>query len=126
MGNAWRAARRHDGGGPVRVGLPRRNLDAAVGEGARDAVAQDLADSVRGKNHDETARIDVGLHACKVLNAHDRVVFVTAEQMFLDGGLVARARDDGYRVVVVPDTVAQRLPRLKDIEGNAMFDLNEY
>jgi hypothetical protein len=89
-------------------------------------LAEDLANFMSGKNHDETAWLDVGLHACKVLNAHQKVVFVTADQMYLAGGLIARARDDGFRVIVVPDTVAQRLPRLTDIEGNALRDLNEY
>ena len=61
-------------------------LLASSAPNVADPLANDLADFVRGKNHDETAWIDVGLHACRVLNAHERVVFVTAEQMFLDGG----------------------------------------
>ena len=91
-----------------------------------DPLAEDLANLARGVNHDETTWIDVGLHACKVLNASERVVFVTADQMYLAGDLIGRARDDGYRVVVVPDTVAHRLPRLKDMEGNPLRDLGEY
>lgn len=101
-------------------------LLASTAPAVADPLAADLADFIRGKNHDETAWLDVGLHACKVLNAHEQVVFVTAEQMYLAGGVIARARDDGYRVVVVPETVALRLPRLVDIEGNALRDLNEY
>jgi len=101
-------------------------LLASSAPAVADPLAEDLANFIGGKNHDETAWLDVGIHACKVLNAHQQVVFVTAEQMYLAGGLIARAGDDGFRVIVVPDTVAQRLPRLTDIEGNAVRDLNEY
>ena len=29
-------------------------------------------------------------------------------------------------MIIVPETIAQRLPRLTDIEGNALRDLSEY
>ena len=91
-----------------------------------DALAADLASFASGRNHDETTWLDVSLHACKVLNAHEKVVFVTADQVYMSAGLLARARNDGYRVVVVPETVAMKLPKLEDIEGNPLRDLNEY
>lgn len=91
-----------------------------------DVLAADLASFASGKNHDESMWLDVSLHACKVLNAHEKVVFVTAEQVYLSAGLLTRARSDGYRVVVVPETVASKLPKLEDIEGNPLRDLSEY
>lgn len=91
-----------------------------------DALAADLASFASGRNHDETTWLDVSLHACKVLNAHEKVVFVTADQVYMSAGLLARARNDGYRVVVVPETVAVKLPKLEDIDGNPLRDLNEY
>jgi hypothetical protein len=91
-----------------------------------DALAADLASFASGRNHDETTWLDVSLHACKVLNAHEKVVFVTADQVYLSAGLLSRARNDGYRIVVVPETVAVKLPKLEDIDGNPLRDLNEY
>jgi hypothetical protein len=91
-----------------------------------DALAADLASFASGKNHDETTWLDVSVHACRVLNAHEKVVFVTADQVYMSAGLVTQARNDGYRVVVVPETVASKLPRLEDVEGNPLRDLNEY
>lgn len=91
-----------------------------------DRLAADLASFSTGTTHDETTWIDVSVHACKVLNAHEKVVFATTTQIFLSAGLIARARADGYRVVVVPDTVAEKLPQLQDIEGNPLRDINEY
>lgn len=91
-----------------------------------DGLAADLASFASGRNHDETTWIDVSVHACKVLNAHEKVVFATAQQIYASAGLLSRARSDGYRVVVVPETVAWKLPHEEDIEGNPLRDLNEY
>jgi len=91
-----------------------------------DVLAADLGRFAAGQNHDETTWLDVALHACRVLNANEKVVFVTADQLHFSAGLLARARGDGYRVVVVTDTVAQKLPKLEDIEGNPLRDLSEY
>lgn len=91
-----------------------------------DALAEDLASFASGTNHDETAWLDVSVHACKVLNARQEVVFATPMQVMVSGGLLEHARRDGYRVVVVPDTVALKLPDYEDIEGNAIRDLDEF
>lgn len=89
-------------------------------------LAADLSQFAAGKNHDETSWVDVSLHACKVLNVHERVVFITADQYYTGAGLISRATADGYRIVVVPETVAARLPTLEDIEGNSIRDLGQY
>ena len=89
-------------------------------------LATDLSKFAAGKNHDETAWVDVSLHACRVLNAHEPVVFITADQYYTGAGLISRATADGYRVVVVPETVAAKLPTLEDVEGNAIRDLGRY
>jgi hypothetical protein len=92
-----------------------------------DGLATDLALFAGGRNHDETSTwLDVSVHACKVLNAHEKVVFVTAHQMEYGAALIGHARADGYRIVLVPDKVADRLPRVTDIEGKPMRDLAEY
>jgi hypothetical protein len=101
-------------------------LLACSSRSVADVLAADLASFASGKNHDETTWLDVGVHACRVLNAHEKVVFVTTDQMYFSAGLLSRARADGYRVVVVPETVAQKLPKLEDIEGNPLRDLAEY
>jgi hypothetical protein len=101
-------------------------LLASTGPAVAAPLAEDLAAHVTGRSHDETAWIDVGLHACRILNTHQAVVFVTAEQMHFSSGMIANARDDGYRVIVVPDTISQRLPRLSDLHGDALRDLDEY
>ena len=91
-----------------------------------DRLADDLAQYSAGRNHDETTWLEVSLHACRILNAHQKVIFVTADQLSWGGGLIAQAKGDGIRIVVVPENVAAKLGRLKDLEGNPIRDLNKY
>jgi hypothetical protein len=76
--------------------------------------------------HDELSWRDVALHACRVLQTNEKVVFVTAWQLAEDTAQVRYAKDDGYRVVVVPDDIARSLGSLTDLDGRPMVDLNRY
>lgn len=86
----------------------------------------DLQHLERGTAHDELQWLDVQLHACRILNAHGRVVFVTSEQLQMGGSLIVNARQDGYRVVVIPYTPASKLPTLQDVEGQPVRTLDVY
>jgi hypothetical protein len=68
----------------------------------------------------------VALHACRVLQANEKVIFVTAWQLAEDTAQVRYAKADGYRVVVVPDDIARSLGSLTDLGGRPMVDLNRY
>ncbi len=91
-----------------------------------DALAQDLQNLERGTAHDELQWLDVQLHACRILNAIGQVVFVTTEQLLLGGSLITKAQQDGYRIVVVPLTLASKLPTLQDINGQQVRTLEVY
>src|SRR6266567_5885404 len=91
-----------------------------------EALAQDLKNFETGKIHDELQWTDVSLHACRILNATEKVIFLTADQLRLGSSLITYAQQDGYRVIVVPTSIAFRLPQLKDIEGQPIRDLGEY
>jgi hypothetical protein len=91
-----------------------------------DALAEDLQNMERGIAHDELQWLDVQLHACRILNAHGRVVFVTSEQLHLGGSLITNARQDGYRVVVIPSPLASKLPTLQDVDGQPVRTLDVY
>ena len=69
-----------------------------------DALVIDLQNYERGTQHDETQWLDVGLHACKQLNARRKVIFLTAFELAYAPDFVQRARDDGYEIMVVPET----------------------
>jgi len=66
------------------------------------------------------------LHAYRILNATEKVIFLTADQLRLGSSLITYAPWDGYRVIVVPTSIAFKLPKLKDIQGQPIRDLGEY
>jgi hypothetical protein len=91
-----------------------------------DELVADLARYATGAQHDETRWKDVGVHACRQLNARRKVLFVTPYELSFAAEFVQRAREDGYDVVVVPDDVRMSLRELDDAAGNPIRDLDEY
>lgn len=93
-------------------------------------VAQTLTDDLtrmeQGTSRDEVKWIDVAVHACQILNASEKVVFVTAEQRTSASSAVDHALSDGYKVVTVPESIKERLHGIKDIRGNPVRDLDVY
>jgi hypothetical protein len=87
-------------------------------------LTADLARFASGGMHDELGWKDVAVHACRVLQTNERVVFVTPRQT--GHASVAYARDDGYRVVIVPDDIAKSLAGLTDLAGRPMVDLRAF
>jgi hypothetical protein len=89
-------------------------------------MTADLARYTSGRMHDELAWRDVALHACRVLQTTERVVFVTAWQMAANTPQLEYARADGYRIIVVPEDIARALGSMTDLNGNPMTDLDAY
>lgn len=101
-------------------------LQSCLSEDVAGRLADDLALFERGRMHDENNWLDVSLHACRVLNARQKVVFVTPEDQRWHAGHIEHALGDGYRIVVVPETIAYKLPKMKDLEGNPIRDLGQF
>ena len=91
-----------------------------------DTLVTDLQKYEQGTWHDETQWLDVGLHACKQLNARRQVIFLTAFELSYAAEFVQRARNDGYEIIVVPETIRRKLPSLRDAAGNPIRDLDRY
>ena len=91
-----------------------------------EALVADLQNYERGTQHDETQWLDVGLHACKLLNARRKVIFLTPFELALAPDFVRRAAEDGYEAIVVPETIRRKLPGLTDAAGNPIRDLGRY
>jgi hypothetical protein len=89
-------------------------------------LAEDLNGYAAGRLHDELSWRDVALHACRVLQTNEKVIFVTPWQMGADTAQLRYARDDGYRIVVVPDDIARSLGSLTDLNGKPLVDLGRY
>jgi hypothetical protein len=93
-------------------------------------VAGPLADGLNayatGRLYDELAWRDVALHACRVLQTNEKVVFATAWQMAAGSAQLRYAQDDGYRIVVVPEDIARSISGLTDLTGKPLVDLDGY
>jgi hypothetical protein len=87
------------------------------------AVAAPLADGLNayatGRLFDELAWRDVALHACRVLQTNEKVVFATAWQMATGSAQLQYAQDDGYRIVIVPEDIARSISGLTEPERQA-------
>ena len=101
-------------------------LLAAKSDTVAASLAEDLSKFQAGTWHDEVQLVDVGVHACQVLNASGRVIFLTPRELSSARDFVDRAANDGYRVVVVPDNIRRKLRDAVDIEGNPIVDLGRF
>jgi hypothetical protein len=91
-----------------------------------ETLADDLMRIEQGTSRDEVKWIDVAVHACQILNASKKVIFVTAEQRTSASDAINHAMSDGYRVVTVPVNIREHLRGIKDIRGNPVRDLDVY
>jgi len=101
-------------------------LLASTSEEVAELLAKDLTSIELGTQHDEVNWTDVAVHACQILNARNKVVFVSAAELSQSRNAVDHAVNDGYNVVTVPDNVRRLLAGAKDLQGNPVRDLAVY
>jgi hypothetical protein len=101
-------------------------LTACTTDVVIEALVADLQRFQAGNQHDETGWLDIGVHACRQLNATSKVIFLTPADLMEAPDFLDHAKGDGYQVVVVPDSIARKLPKLRDAKGNPMRDLAAY
>ena len=89
-------------------------------------MVEDLKDYAAGTQHDELKWNEVSVHACKILNASEKVVFTTPDEMMNKGDMVTYAKDDGLSVVTVPDVISRKIHNAADVSGNPIRDLKHY
>lgn len=101
-------------------------LLACQSEEVAQVLATDLSNIENGNNHDEVNWTDVAVHACQILNARKKVLFVTATELGTARDTIDHAVHDGYDVIAIPGTVRAALVGLKDLKGNPVVDLSVY
>lgn len=93
-------------------------------------VAQRLVDDFEnftdGTTHDEVSWKPIRLHAVKLLNQYDNVTFATVDEQRENPYVLDHARDDGYRVVTVPENLREEIKHEKDYSGEPIRDLDRY
>lgn len=101
-------------------------LLASTAQTVMERLTGDLDEYETGDQHTESSWVDIAVHASRVLNERDDVVFVTPAELAAGGATVDHARDDGKRIVVVPDTVRSRLANETDSRGDRIRTLQQY
>jgi hypothetical protein len=95
-----------------------------------ETVAKILANQLmameRGVGSDEIGWKEVALHACKILNASGRYLFVTASQRTFNASAIDHARGDGFQIVTVPDNIHAEVGGARDLKGAPIRDLSVY
>ena len=91
-----------------------------------DQLAQDLPRIQQGTNHDEINWVEVQEQAVRILAARGKTLFLTSQQMLYMGSTVQEARQDGYKLVFIPDKMLARLPGLRDMNGDPILDLSGF
>ncbi|MHB8448978.1 MAG: ATP-binding protein [Mycobacteriales bacterium] len=104
----------------------KRMLLACASPAVANPLTTDLGRFSTGRMHDELAWKDVALHACRVLQTFEKVIFVSYYDQVEYPQMIERAVADGYRVVVVPDNIASSLGKLADLNGNPLVGTEEY
>jgi hypothetical protein len=86
----------------------------------------DLSNFQKGNMTDELKWTVVYLHACKLLNARSKVIFLTPNERGYAAGIIAHAREDGYKIITIPENIRHKLRGQTDYQGNPILDLNQY
>jgi hypothetical protein len=101
-------------------------LLASQSEQVARLLAADLVKMGAGTHHDEIVWTEVAIHACQILNARKKVLFVTAEELGAVRDAIDHAQNDGYEVIAIPGNVRHALVGLKDMLGNPVRDLSVF
>lgn len=91
-----------------------------------EKLVNDLQRIQTGNAHDELQWIDVQLHACKILSSQEKVMFLTAYDLMDGGKYLSYAKEEGLRIITVPDSLANKLDTSKDLNGNKFRNLETY
>lgn len=90
------------------------------------SLVSDLKGYRDGTLHDELKWTDVSVHACKLLNSLEKVVFFTPEELMYAADMVDKARSDGYEIVTIPENIREKIRGLRDISGDMIRDMDQF
>jgi len=93
-------------------------------------IAKELADQLvafqSGTGSDEIRWKEVTVHAVRILSGRGGYLFVTADQLIHNASAIDHARDDGLRIITIPDNIQQEVSGMADLSGAPIRDLGRY
>lgn len=90
------------------------------------ALMRDIEKYSMGKIHDELKWIDVQMHAVKILNAEDKVVFFTYNEISNIPDMVDEAKSGGFKVIAIPENLKLKIRGVRDVNGNLIREFTQY
>ena len=79
-----------------------------------------------GTQHDELTYNDICVHACRILNSKDKVIFVTPQEQSTEKHLLDYAKGDGLEIITIPNVIKEKIQGIEDVEGNVIRDTSQY
>lgn len=104
----------------------KKILKACKSHEVAERLVNDFENYTDGTTHDEVNWKPIRIHAAKLLNQQDDVVFATVEEQRTKGDLLSHATRDGYRIVTVPENTRQEIENKTDEEGNQIRNVGVY
>jgi hypothetical protein len=104
----------------------KKILLESTSEAVAGPLARDLAGFASGDLHDEVAWSDVAVQATRIMQASQKVMFVSGNDYEMSAIEIDHARADGYEIIQVPDKIADRLVDLTDLAGKPMVNVGQY
>lgn len=89
-------------------------------------LVEDLKEYETGQIHDEVKWMDVSVRAAKLLNESEKVVFFTPNELTNAPDIVEKAKDEGYDIVTVPNTVKEKISGQADASGDPIMDVTQF
>lgn len=91
-----------------------------------ERLVEDLKEYETGLIHDELKWADISAYACKRLNALEKVVFFTSGELVEAAEMADRAKNDGYKIITIPENIREMIKGQKDSSGDLIRDLGQF
>ena len=93
-------------------------------------IGSELADQLQalqsGLGSDEVRWKEVVIHAVRILSGSGKYLFVTADQLMTNSSSVDHARNDGIKIITIPDSIQRDVVGMTDLSGEPIRDLGQY
>ncbi|MBO8160284.1 MAG: hypothetical protein H0Z24_01495 [Thermosipho sp. (in: Bacteria)] len=89
-------------------------------------LADDLKKIITGESHDEINWKDVQIHAIKLLNGLNKVLFFTENEDKKYSNLIELAKTKGYKLILISESLRKYLDSERDIFGNKINTIENF
>jgi len=101
-------------------------LQSCQSKDVAENLVDDLKNYTTGTMHDELKWLDIQEHAVKILNAQEKTLFITSEEILYSSSAIDEARDMGYKIQTIPNNLRDRIKGTLDVTGSKMVDLDQF